>query len=399
MHDLPPFGLAVLLLPASAIYLTVFACALSVTKSPVAACVLGVVKALLYLLYFGLFFDGTFTFLDDWSYLDGGAELRAEGVNLLTAVDNFPLLLAVGRGDHFIYYLYNAVAFDLFGEGYYAPVALNILTTALTALLATRIAVREQLISRRVRNLFFAFILLHPDILAWSTIYNGKDVLALFLHVLLLNASSRFFAGNKTRALLLGVPAVVALLFLRYYVPVLFAAAWMISAMSQMRGRRRLRVLAVAVVVLGGMLLQLGTEGLSFALDRLKEDFVNPVVGLARFALTPIPFNTETAYGFLDWPAVFHWLMLPAALLGIRQVARMHRPFARFLLAYTVTFVSLYAIYGELQGPRHRIQLDFALALYQFIGARILVRQLPGWRTELPRRLRATGWPLRSAPR
>ena len=79
--------------------------------------------------------------------------------------------------------------------------------------------------------------------------------------MLLLNASSRFFAGNKTRALLLGVPAVVALLFLRYYVPVLFAAAWMISAMSQMRGRRRLRVLAVAVVVLGGMLLQLGTEG------------------------------------------------------------------------------------------------------------------------------------------
>ena len=45
MHDLPPFNLAVLLLPASAIYLTVFACALRVTNSPVAACVLGAVKA------------------------------------------------------------------------------------------------------------------------------------------------------------------------------------------------------------------------------------------------------------------------------------------------------------------------------------------------------------------
>ena len=81
----------------------------------------------------------------------------------------------------------------------------------------------------------------------------------LFLHVLLLNAFSHFFAGNKTRALLLGTPAVVALLFLRYYVPVLFAAAWMISAMSQMRGRKRLRVLVVAAMVLGGLLLQLGT--------------------------------------------------------------------------------------------------------------------------------------------
>ena len=362
MHELQPFDLSVLLLPAGAIYIAVFMCAWRIT-SPAAASVLAAAKALVFVLYFSLVFDGTYTFLDDWTYLERGAELRAEGVNLLTAFDNLPLLIAVGQGDHFIYYLYNAVAFDLFGEGYFAPVALNSMLTAPIALLATRLAVREQLVPRRLREVFFAFVLLHPDILAWSTVLNGKDILVLLLHVMLLTAFSLFFAGQWKRALLVGGPTVVVLLFLRYYVPALFAAAWIISAVTRLRGRARIRMLVAAALVFAALMLQLGSEGLSFALDRLREDMVNPVLGLMRFALTPVPFNTSREYGFLDLPALFHWLMFPAALLGIWQVARMRRPFARFLLVYV-----------ELQGPRHRVQLDFAWATLQFVGIGVAVR-------------------------
>lgn len=374
MPELQPFELSALLLPASAIYIVVFVCAWRATSSPALASLLGAVKALVYLVYFGLIFDGTYTFLDDWTYLERGAELRAEGVNLLTAFDNLPLLIAVGQGDHFIYYLYNAVAFDLFGEGYYAPVALNSMLTAPIALLATRLAVREQLVPPRLREVFFAFVLLHPDILAWSTVLNGKETLVLLLHVVLLTAISSFFAGQWKRALVVGGPAVVALLFLRYYVPVLFAAAWILSAVTRLRGRARVRMLAAAALVFGALLLQLGTEGLGFALDRLREDVVNPVLGLVRFALTPVPFNTSGEYGFLEIPALFHWLMFPAALLGLWQVARMRSPFARFLLAYAAVFSALYAVYGELQGPRHRVQLDFAWATLQFIGVGVAMR-------------------------
>lgn len=119
---------------------------------------------------------------------------------------------------------------------------------------------------------------------------------------------------------------------------------------------------------------QLGSEGLGFALDRLREDMVNPVLGLVRFALTPVPFNTSSEYGFLDLPALFHWVMFPAVLLGIWQVARMRSPFARFLLAYVAVFTALYAVYGELQGPRHRVQLDFAWATLQFVGVGVAMR-------------------------
>jgi hypothetical protein len=368
MRELQSFELSVLLLPACAIYIAVFVCAWRITSSPAVASVLAAAKSLVYVLYFGLVFDGTYTFLDDWTYLERGAELRAEGVNLLTAFDNLPMLIAIGEGDHFVYYLYNAIAFDLFGEGYYAPVALNSILTALIALLATRLAVREQLVPWRLRELFFAFVLLHPDILAWSTVLNGKDILVLLLHVLLLTAFSSFFAGRWKQALLLGVPTVVTLLFLRYYVPVLFAAAWIISAVTRLRGRARFRMIAAATLVFGALLLQLGSEGLGFALDRLREDMVNPVLGLVRFALTPVPFNTSPGYGFLDLPALFHWLMFPAVLLGIWRIARVRSPFARFLLAYVAVFTALYAVYGELQGPRHRVQLDFAWATLQFVG-------------------------------
>lgn len=374
MNDLHPFDVSVLLLPAGAIYITVFVYAWRATASPVVASLLATVKALVFLGYFGLVFDGTYTFVDDWFYLEGAAELRAEGVNLLTAIGNLPLLLAVGQGDHFIYYLYNAVAFDLFGEGYYAPIALNIMLTAPIATLAMRLAVREQLVPQRLRYVFFAFVLMHPDILAWSTVLNGKDVLVLLLHVMLLSAFSFFIGGRWKLAALVGVPTVVTLLFLRYYVPLLFAAAWILAAVTRLHGRTRWRMIASAAVVFGGLSWLLGAEGIAFALDRLKEDMVNPLHGLVRFLLTPIPFNTSTEYGFLNLPALFHWLMFPAVLLGVWRIARMRSPFSRFLLAYLAVFTLLYAVYGELQGPRHRVQLDFAWATLQFVGVIVAAR-------------------------
>jgi hypothetical protein len=380
MSQPQPFEVASLLLPSLVIWGATLVAAWRVTSSPALALMLALVRTVVFAAYFGIFFDGTYTFLDDWTYLERGAELQAEGVGLFNMFDNLPLLITVGQGEHFLYYLYNAIAFDFFGEGYYAPVALNCVLTAVIAGLGTTLAVRERLVPQRQRAIFFAFMLLHPDILAWSTVLNGKDILVLLLHVLLLYAVSLYLNQQRRAAALVAAPTVLAALFLRYYVPILFAATWVVSIAAQLRGVARWRLLVVALIVFGGLFAQLGTDGLEFALDRLREDMVNPLVGVVRFAVTPLPFNTEPAYGFLDIPALFHWLMLPAVALGIYRVSRSRRPFSRFLLAYTLVFVSLYAIYGELQGPRHRVQLDFALAVYQFIGIGVLGNVLVAWR-------------------
>lgn len=365
------FDVSVLAVPTALIFGAVLIAASRAGCSPPLAWCLATVKAGIYLLYFGVLFDGTFTFLDDWTYLERGAQLHDAGVTVFNVIDKLPLLVAAG-GDHFVYYLHNAAAISWFGEGYYAPVALNVLASVAVASLGTRLLVTERLCTANQAPLFFAFVLLHPDITAWSTIMNGKDTLVLLLHVLLLTAVSWYWRGRRWNALLLATATTVVLLSLRFYVPLLFVLALVLAAPLQLRGTTRLRLFILAAPLLAGLAWQLGTEGALFVLDRLRSDLVNPILGFARFLLTPIPFNTDANYAFLDLPAVVHWLLLPVALLGVWRVHRKGTAFAGYLIMYTLVFVALYSIYGELQGPRHRLQLDFAWATFQFIGIGVL---------------------------
>lgn len=370
---LQPFDLGTLAAPTSLVFAFALWAAWCVTKSPLAALCLASVKAGLYLAYYAVAFDGRYSILDDWTYLERGAELLDAGAGWFNLIESLPLLLAAGEGNHFLYYLFNATAIQWFGDGYYAPVALNVIASVGVAWLSTRLVVAERLCKRSRAPLFFAFVLLHPDITAWSTVMNGKDTLVLLLHVLLLIAVSWYLRGQRGRALLLAGVATCVLLFLRFYVPLLFALALCIAALLQWRGGGRVRLIGVAALLLAALAWQQGPESLGFVRDALLEDVLNPVVGLVHFLLTPIPFNTESAYAFLDLPALLHWLLLPAAVLGVWRVQRLGTPFARYLLTYTFIFMALYAVYGELQGPRHRLQLDFAWATYQFLGVGVLL--------------------------
>ena len=166
------------------------------TRNPAISILLAFVKAGIFIAYFGFVFNGTFTFLDDWSYLEGGRELLLEGVGITTLAKNWQYARMIGQGDHFVYYLYNSYALRIFGEGYFAPVAFNILLTIAIAYFGARLAVVEFGMSKQTSRWFYLFLLLHPDILAWSNIMNGKDMLALLLHVLLLTAVSIYLRGQ-----------------------------------------------------------------------------------------------------------------------------------------------------------------------------------------------------------
>lgn len=368
-----PFDLGLLVWPSLMIFVIVFGASLAVLRRPGTATGIAAIKTAIFLVYFGWFFDGTFTYLDDWTYFERGAYIHDLGLSPSDLLDSLPLLLAIGEGDHFLYYVYNAFTFSLFGTHYFAPVAMNVLVTSLIAWLGVRLAVSERLCSLRQASLLFIFLILHPDITAWSSLVNGKDTLVLLLHVLLLTSVSGFLRGRRLAPLLLAGASVTALLFLRFYVPVMFAIALSAGALSTVRGAARWRAMLVASMALIGLLLVIG-DSLSFAMESVRAQFVNPFLGLARFLLTPIPFNTDAAFAFLDLPAVLHWLMLPALMLGAWKIQRMSTPFSRVLVFYVVVFAALYAVYGELQGPRHRLQLDYAFALFQFTGFGVLAR-------------------------
>lgn len=372
--SLHPFDLQLLVWPTITIFVIAFGISLAVLRRATPALIIAAMKAGIFLIYFGWVFDGTFTYLDDWTYVERGAYLHDAGIGLSNLWNSLPILIAIGEGDHFLYFLFNAAAFGLFGTGYFAPVALNVIVSALIALLGTRLALAERLCTPGQSRIFFAFLVLHPDITAWSSLVNGKDTLVLLMHVVLLMSISQFLRGRRLYPIALAAMAVTALMFLRFYVPLVFAVALTLGAVLQLRGSTRWRVAATALLALSALVMIMGPDMFSYAADSIRANFVNPLLGVVRFLLTPIPFNTDAAFAFLDIPALLHWAMLPALVIGAWSIHRANTPFTRLLLIYALTFACLYSVYGELQGPRHRLQLDFAFAIFQFTGLCMLGR-------------------------
>jgi hypothetical protein len=112
------------------------------------------------------------------------------------------------------------------------------------------------------------------------------------------------------------------------------------------------------------------------AYERLRAGFVNPLYGVHHIALTPIPFNTEENYAFLDLPQVFHWMFMPFLVYGVVRIWRRATLAARFVVVYFVLMIFLYGVFGELQGPRHKVQLDGIIALFKFYGIIGAVKQI-----------------------
>jgi len=140
--------------------------------------------------------------------------------------------------------------------------------------------------------------------------------------------------------------------------------------------RRRPWLWLLAISGLGGVSILIGIGGLSSALSSLQEEWVNPLYGFVRYLLTPIPFNATENYSFVDLPQVLYWLLLPCMGYGIYRVWRRATLTGRFIVIYFFLMVALYSMYGELQGPRHRYQLEGLIVVFQFLGLLSVLQQM-----------------------
>jgi hypothetical protein len=367
---LEPFHVTSLLLPATVVFAATIIATYAACTNAMLSVVAAAIKAGIFVVYFGFLFDGTYTVLDDVSYVQWGTQLREQGVGLFNFYLHWPLLRATFGTDTVFYYVYNSFAFSLFDTNqYFAPVALNLVLTAVIAFLGYRLVKTEFRINDLAAKVFFFFLLFHPDILVWSNLLNIKDILVLFIHVLLLTALAQFFKHKVLSGILILVPVIPVILLSRYYVLGLFVAALVSSILISTRNYRIWMATAVGcAIILLLIYLTKGASAFTFPIHLIKQTFVNPFYGFARFLLTPIPFNTEEAYTFLNIPAVIHWLLMPLLMLGMYKSWVMGTHFSRFLVVYFFVFLCAYAVTGEVQGPRHRVQLDFAIAAFQFIG-------------------------------
>ncbi|MEO9522545.1 hypothetical protein [Marinobacter alexandrii] len=374
--EVPPFLLAELMAPALLILAAGFVLTWVATRSVLLSLFLPLAKATVFVVYFAAFFDGTWTFLDDWTYLEKGQLLLDQGVSTTNFFAHLPLLFSTAGGKHFVYHLFNADAARLFGPAYYAPVAFNIVLTFVAAGFMAGAAKAGLHFSRRLAVGLFASLVLYPDLVAWSTVVNGKDTLVMTGTGVAVYVISQIESGRYRRAVILGVVIGFVLFFTRFYTPLMMLAAFGLAMLLSSSGRRRPWLWLLVTLGGAGVLSVLGMRGLVNAFNLLLQDFVNPIYGFFRYLLTPIPFNTTEHYDFLDLPQVLYWALMPFLVYGVYRVWRRATLTARFAVIYFLLMVALYAMFAELQGPRHRYQLDGLIVLFQFLGFLSVFRQL-----------------------
>ena len=372
--SIQPFPIGQLIWPAIAIMVIGFLISLAYTHRAGLSLGVAALKSGLFLIYFGFLFDGTFTFRDDWKYLRFGEELVQNGVGIFNLMHNYDYVRSTVKSANLFYYVYDASALVIFGHGYFAPVAANILLTFIAAGMLMKAARRGLGMGRRASIGLFVFLALSPSLLAWSTVANLKDILVATGTAGVVYAVALVETGKPKRAVMVAILCGLILALTRFYVPLMMGAAFGIGLLASRRGRRSPWLWLAGIVALAIVVHELGHGSIGGALHQLRSRLSDPVTGVLRFMLTPIPFHTQPQYAFLNLPQVFFWAMLPLQLYGIVSVWRSKKMTGRFMVIYFVMMTLLYGAFPTLQGPRHRVQIEGLIVIFQYMGILALVR-------------------------
>jgi hypothetical protein len=370
-----PFPIDQLIWPTIAIMLVGFLLSVWFTRRVGLSCWVAALKAGLFLGYFGFIFDGTYTFLDDWRYLRLGKQLVSDGIGVFNLIHNYDYVRSTVESSNLFYYVYNATALVTFGRHYFAPVAANILLTFVAAGMLMKAARMGLGMSRSTSVGLFVFLALSPTMLAWSTLANLKDILVAMGTAGVVYAVALVEAGKAKRAVPITIGFGLVLLATRFYVPLMLGAAFGITLIVSRRGRRSPWLWLAAIVALVVVVYGLDQGSLGSAYHEFRSRLGNPVTGIVRFIATPIPFHTEPQYAFLNLPQSFFWILLPLQFYGLLAVWRTRKMTARYMVIYFVMLTLLYGMFPTLQGPRHRVQLDGLIVVFQYFGILALVRQ------------------------
>lgn len=370
-----PFPISVLVWPTAFILVVGLVIAYAFTRRIILSYCVATLKAGLFLLYFGFLFDGTYTFLDDWRYLNIGEQLAANGIGLMNLISHYDFIVSTVTGSNIAYYVYNATAIQAFGSGYYAPVTLNVVLTFLAAGLLMKAARVGLDMDRRTGIGLFALLALSPDILVWSTIPNFKDTLVATATAAAVYAVALVDKHRLWRAILVAIAAAFALAITRLYVPLMMGVAFGITLFLSPRGRRNPWLWLLAAIALVVVVRHVGHGSLVGALQTLRSRMDNPVIGVVRFLVTPIPFHTAPGYGFMNIPQMIYWALLPLMFYGVHSVWRKATVSSRFIVIYFCLMILLYGSFTTLQGARHRVQIDGLVVMFQYYGILALLRQ------------------------
>lgn len=332
--------------------------------------------------YFGWFYDGSWTIKDDKEYHKQATILLESELNpldmLFTSAGFESLKDSTDRSRHVLYTWWVYTTEYIFGPVYYAPVFFNVVLTFIAGVMLYRLCAMEGFSELYNKGLLL-FFLLHWDVLAWSSLISIKDSVVLTLTLgtffLLWPIVKRPQINSANIAASLGVAVITyALTFIRFYIPVLMLVAVLSYYFIHMESSYKYYFLLGASIVVLGIILF--TPLIQFHIEKdMALDEKQVLIGLIRFPLTPRPWSLEPAYTFLFVPAILHWVFIVPAIVGAYYLWNSSE-LARMFIIYLVVIIGFYAIVEILQNTRQRFQVIFILSWMQYHFVVLLIDRL-----------------------
>lgn len=362
------------LLPTSLIFLVGFYITFKCTKSLILSFIIPALKSGLYFLYFTFFFNGYFTISDDIRYLEIGKRLYLEGdiwVNLLNLANHTGEM----GSRHVTYYILNALSFNSFNRvGYYLPVSINIILTFISAYYMVKI-LRKKNFGEKNIIFYYVFFVLNIELLSWSTLLNIKDFLVQML-VIIIFYNLVSLREKKIKYIIGILLSTYVLYFTRFYLlffiifTVIIIKLYKFCSVFRQKKVMRFLLIVIGLIIIFSYIYLFNYNDLNLLIKNTR----NPLIGSARYVLTPIPFHYEPQYSFLVFSSLVNWLLFPFFIIGIVTCFKTKNISKEYLLfvIYLSINVIFYGLFTELQGPRHRIHLLFLFSFFQLIGIKRL---------------------------
>ena len=326
---------------------------------------IALIKSLIFFIYFVIYFDGTYTSgFDDHYYLSKGVslinELRDTPFNEINYFD-------AAEGLHFIYVCISAFAQYTLGEGYYALVAINIVISFFCGRLVYAIIYHKHG-NKSLARLFATAFIFYPDLLAYSSVFAGKDVLVLLAHLLIIYSLLKVSLGDFRTGYIIGTVTLLLTVFLRFYVPVIFLSLILFRI-------NKLKLILISIPSsfflwyfgLINNLIALFNDGVE-GIAQSSTKFILLPFDVVHFWLTPRPFYEDSILKFTLIANIFNWCIFPVFIYGYYLAYKSNDKFVKFLCSYFLVFSVFYGLVDYLNGPRHRLQLIFAIIYFIWIG-------------------------------
>jgi len=381
------YTLEIFILPTLLIFLFGLVISLHVTKNLTISLFIAITKSLLFFIYFCFFFDGSMTLQDDWFYFKEVSLLHDKGFTFFNVLSDhfFEMILIVGH-QSFVYQVFSLLGFDLFGAYYFSVIPLNVILTYFTAFLMYKYLINLNF-SIKYAKYYYVFFIIHWDVLAWSTFVNLKDTLVLFLTVLLFYTYAEI-ENNRRKYFYLILFSItnIILYFLRFYIPAIFIVSILIYKIIlyfiNISVKRKLQLIIPLLFILFTLITSI-VKIYPSAISFIISSFSNPIYGIGKVLLTPLPFKQAENLDFIVFSSLLHWLFIPLLLYGFLTFMKNIKHYNKLVFLFIIYAFIIIVVYGmsnQFHTPRNRFQLVFILSFFQFFGLMLVVKKSKFWK-------------------